>query len=426
MTKKTRCPNCGAYISSKDKTCYVCGERITPASAPRSTSKNTYAPVVFEPEKDNDFVMPVDHDEAGGTPFDERKPYSDNDLADPYYNDNYDQGAKYQEDDVEPYFYDDNYYGSTGMSTKKIAAICGAVVAGVAVIAAILGFCFANGIFGGGAPAQEITLYFDKPSVNINLMDDNGIVYNWGADVNVNYKFNNKDESQSCTPDKEHDNMWTCKIPADATDLYFSQTTGDSIRTENAKVIESDTVYYITDILFNADDQLPMSSCKLSDFNHLGVNAPEETESTSVKKKAATKATEEETVEEETEEETEKVKETEKPKELLSNPYNVSLPSSWSSGTTKEKSGNCVTYYEKYNYKNYGNGMLLSIYTFKPGDNSYGDLNAKKILTASDGSKVVIVTPSDVEFDDSDEKAMEKYTNLSSQTSQVISSISTN
>ena len=70
--------------------------------------------------------------------------------------------------------------------------------------------------------------------------------------------------------------------------------------------------------------------------------------------------------------------------------------------------------------------MLLSIYTFKAGDNSYGDLNAKKILTASDGSKVVVVTPSDVECDDSDEKAIEKYTSLQSQTNEIISSISTN
>lgn len=426
MTKKTRCPNCGAYISPKDKTCYVCGERIAPASAPRSTSKNSYAPVVFEPEKDNDFVMPVDHDEAGSVPYEDRKPYSDKDYAEPYYDDNYDQKGSFKDDDVEPYFYDDDYYyDSKGMSTKKIAAICGAVVAGVAVIAVILGFCFANGVFGGGAPAEEITVYFDKPSVNINLMDDNGVVYNWGADVNANYTFNDKEESQSCSPDKEHDNMWKCKIPAGAKDLYFSQTTGDHIRTVNAKVIENDTVYYVTDILLNADDQLPIASCKLSDFDNLGVNASEETESTTVKKKSATKATEEDTEEETEEEETEE-EETEKPTELLSNPYNISLPSSWSSGTTKEESGNCVTYYEKYNYKNYGNGMLLSVYTFKPGDNSYGDLNAKKVLTASDGSKVVIVTPSDVEFDDSDEKAMEKYTNLSSQTSQVISSISTN
>ena len=92
----------------------------------------------------------------------------------------------------------------------------------------------------------------------------------------------------------------------------------------------------------------------------------------------------------------------------------------------KSDTGNCVTYYEKYNYKNYGSGMLLSIYTFKAGDNSYGDLNAKKILTASDGSKVVIVTPTDIECDDSDEKAIEKYTNLQSQTKEVISSITVN
>lgn len=422
MTEKRRCPNCGAYLSVRDKVCYVCGETLPPVSKPVSTSGKRINPVVFEPEKDTDFVMPVDHDTAGEKPFEERKPYSDDDYVEPY-KDNYDN-KNYSERDVEPYYYDDrnDYGGGHNMNTGKVAKICGVILGIVALAAIIIGVCFATGLLGGGASGEQITVYFDKPSVNINLMDDTGTVYNWGADVSVCYTFNGKEEEQGASPCKEYDNTWKCEIPAGATDLYFAQTVGDEIRTTATKAVEKDNIYYVTDILLNSDDQLPLAFCKLSEFGNLGVNAVEETASTKAKKKETTAPpTEAET---ETEEETEP--ETEKPTQALSKPYNISLTSDWVSGTTKSKSGNCVTYYEKYNYKNYGSGMLLSIYTFKAGDNSYGDLNAKKILTASDGSKVVVVTPSDVECDDSDEKAIEKYTSLQSQTNEIISSISTN
>ncbi len=423
MTDKRRCPNCGAYLSASDKECYVCGEVLQPADKPAKSSGKTYTPAATEPQKDKDFVMPVDHDEVSDTPFEERKPYTDNDFVQPDYNDNYEDDPFDDKDDDRYYYDEEDYSSDLKNKNKRLALICG-IVGGVAIIiAAIVGVCFMTGVFGSSDKGDEITVYFDKPSVNINIMDDNGVVYNWGADVSVSYKHGGKDEETSAVPCAEYDNMWKCKIPADATDLYFSQTTGESIRTVNAKVIENDRVYYVTDILLNADDQLPMSSCALSKFKNLGVNAVKETEATKPKPTTAP-PTEAAPTEEETEEETEPP--TEKPTEALANPYNVSLPDSWSSGTTQSDNGNCITYYEKYNYKNYGSGMLLSIYTFKAGDNSYGDLNAKKILTASDGSKIVIVTPSDVECDDSDEKAIKKYTDLQSQTNQVISSISAN
>lgn len=427
MTEKRRCPKCGAYVSEKDKICYVCGENISDVSKPRSASGRAYAPVVFEPEKGTDFVMPVDFDEVGDTPFEKRRPYSDNDIVEPVYNDDY-KKESFTEREDESYFYDENYGEKHSMDTIKVAKICGVIVGIVAVIAIIVGICFATGVFGSGASGEEITVYFDKPSVNINLMDDDGVVYNWGADVSVCYKHNGSDQETSASPSEEHENMWECKVPADASDLYFTQNSGDKIRTTAAKVVEKDNVYYVTDILFNSDDQLPIANCKLDEFKNLGVNAVEETESTKKTKATTTPAQTEQETEPETEPETEEETDapTEKPTKALSNPYNISLPSSWSSGTTKSKSGNCTTYYEKYNYKTYGSGMLLSVYTFKAGDNSYGDLNAKKVLTASDGSKVVIVTPSDLECDDSDEKAIEKYTALQSQTSSVISSISTN
>lgn len=425
MTEKRRCPNCGAYISAGDKVCYVCGEKLSPISQPRDTAgkKRTYSPVTYEPDVDNDYVMPADFDSVQDNSRKDRKAYAGKDYADPYYDDDYDD--PFIDRSVEPYFYDENEkFGSDKRNTKKIAIICAAVVGGVAFIACIIGVLFAAGVFAPKGDSDEITVYFDKPSVNINIMDDQGVVYNWGADVTVNYKYKNKDEEQSASPCVEYDNMWKCTIPADAEQVYFSQTTGEEIKTEYVKLLEDETVYYVTDILLNSDDRLPISSCKLGEFDNLGVNAVEETEQVTTKATVATEAATEEETEEETEAETEE--ETEEETEALDNPYNVSVPSSWSSGATAIDNGNCITYYEKYNYKHSGSGMLLSIYTFRAGDNSYSDLNAKKILTASDGSKVVVVTPTDVEFDVDDEKATAKYTALSDLTSQVIASISTN
>lgn len=84
MTEKRRCPNCGTELKGNEEICFYCGEEVLPASEPRNNTKNTYAPVFYEPEKDTDFVMPVDHDKAGSTPFEQRKPFSDDDYAEPY------------------------------------------------------------------------------------------------------------------------------------------------------------------------------------------------------------------------------------------------------------------------------------------------------------------------------------------------------
>ena len=422
MTEKRRCPNCGAYLTENDKTCYVCGEPVfSETNTEKDTFEKVYTPQKTEFEEDNSFENPVYAENVNSSENESK--YSDEENEQPYY-DEYDE----QNDDAfidknaEPYFYDESVYAEKKRknNTKKTAVICGIIVAVVAIAAVIVGVCFAMGVFSPNNE-DEITVYFDKPSVNINLMDNDGVVYNWGADVSVGYKYKNNDEQQSCSPCVEYENMWKCNIPADAQDVYFFQTTGEEIRTANVKIIENDTVYYVTEILFNIDDQLPVSSCKLNEFDNLGVNATEENEPATTAEKKTTAPTIKAT---ETEAETET--ETEKKTEALDNPYNISVPQSWEDGATETTNGNCVTYYETYNYKNYGSGMLLSVYTFKPGDNSYGDLNAKKVLTASDGSKVVIVTPSDVQFDDSDETAMNKYTSLSNLTNQVISSITTN
>lgn len=424
MTKKRRCPNCGAYISAGDKMCYVCGEKIAPVSAPRNNAgkKRTYSPVTYEPDQGSDYVLPADHS-AETRQFTRKKPSKP--AVDPAYEDNYDD--PFVSDRSAPYFYDENEDFDGRRRNKKILIACVAVVIAAALAASVFGILAALGVFAPKNNDGEITIYFDKPSVNINLLDDQGEVYNWGADVTVNYKLKDKEEEQSASPCAEYDNMWKCTVPAKAEELYFSQTTGVEIRTEFVKMLENDTVYYATDILLNSDDRLPIGSCPLNDFDNLGVNAVFEPATTVTTKptEATQKETEEESeTEEETEEETEK--ETEKETEALDNPYNISVPSSWANGTTEIDNGNCISFYEKYNYKKSGSGMLLSIYTFKAGDNSYGDLNAKKVLTASDGSKVVVVTPTDVEFDVDDEKAMSKYTALSSLTNQVISSISTN
>ncbi|MCH5303616.1 MAG: hypothetical protein J1E41_02020 [Ruminococcus sp.] len=407
MTEKRRCPNCGAYLTNSDKTCYVCGEVLAPETlSEQNTSEKTYTPAIPENNIDNDFT----------------KPYIPvKDTNEPEYSDRYDS-EPYVEENSRPYFYDEDedFEDKEKNNTKKTAIICGIIVGVAALAAVIVGVCFSMGLF-SEKNSDEVTVYFDKPSVSLNLMDDDGTVYNWGADVSVSFKLGNKEQQQSCNLCLEYDNMWKCTVPANATDVYFFQDSGEEIRTAAVRFLENDTVYYVTEILFNADGQLPISSCRLNEFDNLGVNATDETTPATTAAKTTTAPTEKVT-----EKETEKETETEKPTEALSNPYNISVPNSWSDGAIEITNDNCVSYYETYNYQNYGTGMLLSVYTFKAGDNSYGDLNAKKILTASDGSKIVIVTPSDVQFDDSDETAMNNYISLSNLTNQVIKSIKTN
>ncbi len=423
MIEKRRCPNCGAYLTENDAECYVCGEIIgAPNVKPRETAPNqkTYAPVYYEPEADEDFVTPVDHDNAGDTPFEERVPYNDDEIVtgnekNEGYNDKYKELT-----DFDPYAdYDEEDDGKKKKSKKPLVII--AIIVAVLGIGAIaVAVLFANGFFEKKA-AEDYTIYFDKPSVNLILRDGDGKGYNWGADVKVKYTVKSKEESADCSTYNEYENMWKCKVPVNAKDICFYQSSGGELRTDVIGEVEDQHVYYVTDIMLSADGALPVAHCHIDEFDNFGVNAVQPTTTAEEETKAtkATKATEKTT--DTTAESSTATEETTTAPEGKG--YEVTLPEKWAKNTKAVEKDNCVTYYEKYNYKYYDSGMLLSIYVFDKGDNSYGDLNVKKVLTASDGRKVVIVTPTDVQFDDSDEKAAKRYIALEDMTDEIISSI---
>ncbi|MBQ5397812.1 MAG: zinc ribbon domain-containing protein [Ruminococcus sp.] len=432
MIEKRRCPNCGAYLKESDTECYVCGEPIAevPNVKPRETKPNskTYAPVVFEPEENEDFVTPVDYDESNGKPFEERVPYSDGEMV----TGNETQGEE-NEDDSYNSEYNDKYKGFTDFDpyedyddgekkkgSKKALIICAVLAAAAGIAAIVVALMFNNA--GGGDDSDKMTIYFDKPSVNLILRDENGKGYNWGADVKVCYAYENREDNIDCSTFEEYDDMWQCQIPKEAESVYFYQKSGGELRTDTISEVEDGNVYFVTDITINSKGCLPMAYCPLSDFdNKKGVNAVQSVTEKPTKETKETKATKATKATESKTEETTKA--TEPSTVPVNKSYTVKYPSSWKKGAKKIIKDNCATYYEKYNYAEYGMGMLLSVYVFEKGDTSYGDLNVKKVLDGSDGRKIVIVTPTDVQFDDSDEVAAEKYIALETLTDEVIASI---
>ncbi len=412
--EKRRCPNCGAYLKKEDNECYVCGEILEPAgenfSEPKKKEKpadaNVYYPTQNLEERNGEERYNLSEQETESISENEFS-RGDIEYSDPY-------------NDEEDYDRPRKKSGS-----KKVAIICGICVGVVAIVAAIVCVCWFNGVFGGNND-EKYTVYFDKPSVNLNLMDENGEVYNWGADVELSYT-DKKGEEQTvvCSPVLEYDNLWSGEVPADAEQVYFYASGDVKLKTQVLPELLDKQVYYVTQILCNSELEFPVASCSLNEFDNFGVNATEET---------GLEATTEETTEQPTKKETEPESTKEETTEPTTAPttsadsgqdrYTISVPSAWTSGATVIEKGNCTTYYESYNYKNYQSGMLLSIYVYDANDNSYGDMNVKKVMTTSDGKKqIVVVTPSDVEFNDSDETAAENYIALSNLSNQVISSI---
>jgi hypothetical protein len=224
----------------------------------------------------------------------------------------------------------------------------------------------------------------------------------------------------------EYDNLWEVKIPAEATDLYFSPNTTDNIRTQSIDEPQDEYAYYVTDTLLDENLQLVIEGCPLLDFSQLGINyvsptVEETTESTTVAPTTEVATT--------TEPATETTAEaTETTATESSDPYSITVPTTWTSGTTVITKGNCTSYYETYNYKNYQMGNLMSIYVVDASDTSFSDMNnVKMVKKTSDGKKkIVVVTPTDIEFNDADETATNNYINLSNLTNQVISSITPN
>ncbi|MEE3333966.1 MAG: zinc ribbon domain-containing protein [Ruminococcus sp.] len=484
MIEKRRCPNCGAYLRDKDTECYVCGEVIgsDPNSQPRETEPNAkrYAPVYYEPEADEDFVTPVNFDEADGRSFEERVADYDDDMVtgkvekpqpkeepmlveeepaesaeeeQPAYeeaeitgdesrynfdeddpDDSYDvydeprkTNDKYKDfTNFDPYAnYEDEDVAKKRKKRNKTILIIAVIIAVLGIAAVAAAFLYAGGFFGGQKQTDTNTVYFDKPNSSLILRDADGKGYSWEGDVVVCYSYDNREDNVNCSINEEYDNIWTCKVPKGAENVYFYNSSGDKILTAVLSEVEDNQVYYVTDISLDEENRLPVAHCDLEEFDNFGVNATKPT--------AATKATEKETekatkaTKPKATKATEETKATEKATEdVRKGAYTVEFPANWKKGVKKIVKDNCATYYEKYNYAKDGSGMLLSIYVFPKGDTSYGDLNAKKVLSTSDGRKIVVVTPTDIQFDDSDEDAAEKYLALEESTNEIISSITPN
>lgn len=390
--KKIVCDNCGAYLQPVDRVCYVCGQVVEPVAAP------TAVPPVTEEKDEPVFEEAIEEIEA----FSQATEDTYEDVQ--------------QENQEEP---------PKKSSSKKVALICGIIVAVVALVSAGICICHFNGWFKPQATANEkVKIYFEKPLSNQNLMTSDGTVYNWTGDVDINYTLDGKAYKKLCKMTEEYDNIWYKKIPAGATDVYFSETSLETVRTEVVGEVVDGNIYFVTDILFNNEMQLPVDSCAFDDFEGLGINyTTAETKSETQKKtKAENRAeTEEETDAQVTEEETteDDAPETEA--------YSISVPQQWDDAYTIIENGNCTNYYETYNYSNYQCGNLLSVYVFDANDTSYSEMNVQKVITSSDSTKkIVVVTPTDIQFNDGDDTAIEKYTNLSQYTSQVVESITAN
>lgn len=398
MSKKFVCPNCGARLLEEDKECYVCGMTI-------------------------EEMLKFNNDNQTESLYDEE------DTPSPQQED-YDEVSHEEEYDYDNEDSRENYHKQGMSKAKKAGIICGVSVGVIALIAVLVCLFFYKGIFTTQTEPEEYTIYFDKPLSDINLIDSQGTVYNWGGDVEVIYTLDNKRQESTCKVSVEYDNLWECKIPATATNVYFSPSTTDNIRTEAISQPEDEYVYYITDTLLNENLHMAISSCPLIEFGNQGINyvIPTEEEAIASSTQAPTQApteapTEAVTVPETT---TEAVSATETT--AVTELYSISVPSSWSSGTTVIKKGNCTTYYETYNYKNYQMGSLISIYVVDKSDTSYSNMNnVKMVKKTSDGKKkIVVVTPTDIQFNDADETATNNYIALSNLTNQVISSITAN
>ena len=369
--KKVVCSNCGAYLRPADKYCYVCDSLVEGDVVSETISDETpQTPEVSPPALKEDT-------------------YIDDDL-----------GQDVVEKEKKP--------------KKRKAGVFIAIILILALALVGVGICYYADIIGNRVPLDDnkVTVYFNKPLSNVNLLDNKGVVYNWSGDVEVNYTLDESNYTEACKLTLEYDSMWYCKIPSDAKDVYFAQVNSEEIKTVKLSEVSKDTVYYISDILFTQSMELPLMSCPLSSFINQGVNytQPQTTAPTTET------ASESDNTEETGESETETTPNTMK--------YTISIPDEWKDNIEIVSNENCVDYYEKYNYSNYECGKLFSVYICDENDNSYSDMNVKRIITRDDSNeKIVVVAPTDIQFNDSDDTAIEKYIQLSQYIQQVIDSI---
>ncbi|MBR2108879.1 MAG: hypothetical protein IJ932_02880 [Ruminococcus sp.] len=388
MAEKRRCSNCGAFLENDEKVCYVCGEVQLPdvVAAPDRSGKSRGSSMTFE--KDEDFVMPSQAHEQKKEPFENRVPYNDEDVAEPYY-------------EV------DNRRKKAQRKRGKKALIITIVCVLIAAIAGAVCFCLFGGVFGGNKTTDKLTIYFDKPDSDVNLVKSDGTIYHWTDDVEVSYIVNNKTKTKNCTPCSDHDSLWKIKLPSKAKSIYFFEKDNKGLRTQVTPGFEDEMVYYVAQETLNSQNQLVLGQCERESFEGIGINyATTATTSESEETSAAT--------EKETEKATKKVAPTEEDdsrKTEDKGAYTINLPKSWQSGVTVVENGKCTTYYEDYNYKSYSMGKLASIYVFDAKDSSADNLaGVKDIRYTSDGKKkVIITTPTDIQFNEADETAQKNY-----------------
>ena len=403
MSERRRCENCGAFLENDEKVCYVCGEVQLPetAAAPERSSEPRESAIAFE--KDADYVMPTESNEIGREPFEDRVPYGDEDLAEPYY-----EGDK-------------RHIKAQKKRGKKALVITIICVLAAAIIGAVC-FCLFNGVFvTEEKPDNKLTIYFDKPNSDIELIKSDGTVYNWTGDVEVSYETNDKAKTKICTPCNDHESLWKVTLPTTAKSVYFYEKDEKSVRTQVTPGFDDEMVYYVSQETFNSQNQLPLGQCERESFKGIGINYAITAQSS----ESETQETEE-SEQETTEEQEAPTEEDDSRKTEDKGYYTISLPKSWQSGVTAVENGNCTTYYEDYNYNSYSMGKLASIYVFDANDSAADNLvGVKDIRYNSDQTKkIVITTPTDIQFNEADEEAQRSYLEKNKDLNSFLDSIS--
>jgi len=389
--KKYICNNCGAYLQPADKLCYVCGQIV-----------EGDAVEVAEPPVVEETAQPVYEQ----TVEDIAKRVAQGETT---YKDINEENQ--EEPELKP----------KKSKAKRALIACTVIVVIVALLAAGACLCHYNGWITLGEEQPEdasITVYFEKPVSNQNLITADGTVYNWTGDVDVNYIVEGKEYKDLCKMTDEYDSIWYAEIPEDAQEVFFSETLLETVSTATVDPIDG-YIYYVTDILFNNDLKLPVEGCLLRDFEGFGINHM-------IPEAPATELETETATETETEVASEDTSETEAPAqtEPATQTYDITIPEQWQDKLIVVEKDNCTIYYEKYNYENYDCGVLFTVFEFDANDNSYSEMNVQKVVALSDGKrKIVVTTPTDVQFNDGDSTAIDNYINMSQFTDEAIESI---
>lgn len=408
MSEKRRCNNCGAYLEPNETVCYLCGEAQMPdvVSAPQRNGESRGSSMSFE--KDEDFVLPSSSKSHNpNVSFGDKYDYADEEIAVPYYKN------------------DEKRNNAVKKRNRKTAIIIVACILAAGIICGVC-FCLINGVFGSKKVIDnKFTIYFDKPNSDIEFTKSDGTVYKWTDDVEVSYKVDNKIKTQKCAPCNDHDTLWRVKLPVKATSIYFFENGEKEVKTQILPGFDDDMVYYVSQDSFNLRNELILGQCERENFKGIGINYATTAPTTEPETTQPTE-TQAETQAETTEPEQKPTEEDDSRKTEDKGVYTVSLPKSWQSGVTAVEHGNCVTYYEDYNYGMYNMGKLASIYVFDAKDSEADNLTGVKDVryNSDQTKKIVITTPTDIQFNEKDEEAQMKYLEKNKDLNSFLDSIS--